>query len=85
MHDCGSTQVLWEGESLGPNLIYIVTFDSTLWAWFTQVLKPGGLLLFRDYGLYDHAMLRFGCGHKISTNFYVRQDGTRAYYFSEGI
>ena len=49
-----------------------------------QVLKPGGLLLFRDYGLFDHAMLRFSRGHKIAENFYTRQDGTRAYYFSEG-
>lgn len=48
-------------------------------------MKPGGVLLFRDYGLYDHAMLRFGRGHKIADNFYVRQDGTRAYYFSEGM
>ena len=47
-------------------------------------MKPGGVLLFRDYGLYDHAMLRFGRGHKIADNFYMRQDGTRAYYFSEG-
>ena len=40
--------------------------------------------MFRDYALYDHAMLRFSRGHKISENFYMRQDGTRVYYFSEG-
>ncbi len=49
------------------------------------MLRPDGLLLFRDYGLYDHAMLRFSAGHKLSDNFYVRQDGTRAYYFSLGL
>ena len=41
-------------------------------------------MLFRDYGLYDHAMLRFSKGHKIFEHFYVRQDGTRAYYFTCG-
>ena len=49
-----------------------------------KVLRPGGHLLVRDYGLYDHAMLRFKSGHKIDQHFYVRQDGTRAFYFSEG-
>ncbi|KAF8788503.1 tRNA N(3)-methylcytidine methyltransferase like protein [Argiope bruennichi] len=48
-----------------------------------EVLRPGGMLLIRDYGLYDQAMLRFGPGHKLDENFYVRQDGTRAFYFSE--
>jgi methyltransferase-like protein 6 len=41
-----------------------------------------GRLYFRDYALYDSAQLRFAKGHKLGDSFYVRQDGTQAYYFS---
>jgi len=47
------------------------------------VLKPGGCLLFRDYGVGDMAMIRFGPGSKISDRFYKRQDGTRSYFFTK--
>jgi len=47
-----------------------------------SMLRPGGMLYFRDYGVFDMSQVRFAPGSKIGPNFYVRQDGTTSYFFS---
>lgn len=48
-----------------------------------SLLRPGGLVLFRDYSKDDAALKRFKADRRLADTLFVRQDGTLAYYFAE--
>ena len=45
-------------------------------------LRPGGVLLLRDYGAFDAAELRFRPGQRLGRHLFARSDGTLASFFT---
>ena len=52
---------------------------------FLQLLRPRGVLFFRDYAINDLAQHRFKKDRQLDEHTFVRQDGTLSFFFSIGM
>jgi tRNAThr (cytosine32-N3)-methyltransferase len=89
--DAASTSLPANLEAGSVDLVLMIFIFSALspaqWSHAVKnvldLLKPGGEVLFRDYGRGDLAQVRFKKGRYLEENFYVRGDGTRVYFFEQ--
>ena len=68
--------VLFMASALPPEALAGVFHEAAV------CLAPGGVLLFRDYGAFDEAELRFRPGRRLGEHLFVRSDGTLAAFFT---
>ncbi|KAL7579935.1 hypothetical protein ACA910_004934 [Epithemia clementina (nom. ined.)] len=49
-----------------------------------STVRPGGTIVFRDYGRFDESQLKLGSqrGKLLKDNFYVKHDATKCYFFT---
>lgn len=79
-----------------PNSLHFIMLIFTLSAFkpelmkptinnLTTLLRPGGMILFRDYAQYDMTQLRFKGSALLRDNYYIRSDGTTSYFFTKDV
>ncbi|KJH52506.1 hypothetical protein DICVIV_01352 [Dictyocaulus viviparus] len=82
---CGVGNMLFPLKSAFPNFrLHAFDFSKRavqMCSERAKQLNVGGSVIVRDYAINDYAMIRFGRGAKLADRFYVRQDGTRVFYF----
>ena len=79
----------WLGVATVTSLLFCLSavdpvHQATAVANALATLRPGGILVLRDYGRYDEAQMKLGRQrHKLlQDNYYRKHDGTCCYYFT---